>query len=98
MKAHGFSVNPYYRYIENSTINGKHCTIVWFVDDNKILHIYEEVKTKVIKIIAKHFGEITLSRGKKHKFLGMEIEFLVDGKLSLSMKDCIEESIYLFGS
>ena len=38
-----------------------------------------------------NFGNLTVSRGKKHKFLGMDMEFLADGKLSLFMKDYIEE-------
>ena len=48
----------------------------------------------MIETIAEHFGNLTVSRGKKHKFLGMDIEFLEDGKLSLFMKDYVEESIY----
>ena len=51
----------------------------------------------MIEIIAGRFCNITVTRGKKHKFLGMDTEFLADGKLSLFMKDYIEESIYLFG-
>ena len=51
----------------------------------------------MIEKIAGHFGNLTVSRGKKHKFLGMDVEFSADGKLSLFMKDCIEESIGFFG-
>ena len=51
----------------------------------------------MIETIAEHFGNLTVSRGKKHKLLGMDIEFLADGKLSLFMKDYIEESIHFFG-
>ena len=43
------------------------------------------------------FRNLTVSRGKKHKFLGMDIEFLAHGKLSLFIKDYIEKSIDLFG-
>ena len=51
----------------------------------------------MIETIAEHFGNLTVSRGKKHKLLGMDIEFLADGKLSLFMKDYIEESINFLG-
>ena len=64
---------------------------MWYVDYNKVSHVDEEVNKKVIETIAEHFGNLTVSRGKKHKFLGMDIEFLSDGKLSLFMKDYIEE-------
>ena len=42
--------------------------ISWYVDDKKVLHTDEEVNKKLIDTIAKHFGEITVSRGKNHKF------------------------------
>ena len=70
---------------------------MWYFDNNKVSHLDEEVKTKVIERISEHYGNLTVSRGKKHRFLGMDIEFLADGKLSLFMKDYIEESIDLFG-
>ena len=57
----------------------------------------EVVNTKVIETISDHFGNLTISRGKKQKFLGMDIQFLADGKLYLFMKDCINESIDFFG-
>ena len=63
---------------------------------DQLSHVDEEVNTKVIKTIAEHFGNLRVSKGKKHKFLGIDIEFLADVKLSLLMKYCIEESIDLF--
>ena len=69
---------------------------MWYVDDNKVSYADGEVNIKVIETIAENFGNIPVSRGKKHNFLGMDIEFLSDGELSLFMKDYIEESIDLF--
>ena len=43
-----------------------------------------------------HFGNLILSREKKHRFLEMDIEFLCNGKLYLFMKGYIEESIDMF--
>ena len=43
------------------------------------------------------FGNLTVSRGKTHNFLGMDIELLADGELYFFMKYYIKESIYLFG-
>ena len=56
LKSHGFAFNPYDVCIANSTINGKQCTISWYVDDNKVLHIDEEVNTKIIETISEHVG------------------------------------------
>ena len=51
----------------------------------------------MIETISEIFGNLTVSRGKKHKLLVMDIEFSAYGKLSLFMKDYIEESIDFFG-
>ena len=59
--------------IGNSTIKFKQCKIAWYVDVNKVSHFYEEVNTKAIETIAEHFGNLALSRGKKLKFLVMDI-------------------------
>ena len=62
-------VNPYNRCKVNRTIKGKQCKIAWYVDNNKVSYIDEELNTKLIEIIAKHFFELKLSRREKHKFL-----------------------------
>ena len=90
LKLQGLLINPYDRCMANSTIQDKQCKIVWYVDDSKLSHIDKEVNTKVIETISKIFGNLIVSRGNKHKFLGMDIDFLVDGKLSLFVKDYIE--------
>ena len=97
LKSQGLLINPYYRCIANSTIKDNQCTIAWYVDDNKVSHVDEEVNTKVVEIISEHFGNLAVSRGKKHKFLVMYIELLADSKLSIFMKDYVEESIDFFG-
>ena len=43
-----------------------------------------------------HFGNLTISRRKKHNFLVMDVELLAYAKLYLFMKDYIDKSIDLF--
>jgi hypothetical protein len=74
-------------------IQDKQCTIAWFVDDNKILHVDCRVVTKIIKKIEAHFGKMTVTRGIHHVFLGMDIVYQTDGTASIGMKDYIQESI-----
>ena len=73
LKPQGFLINPYARCIANVTIQDKQCTIAWYVGNNKVSHLDEEVKTKVIEIISEHYGNLTVSRGKKQRFLVMDI-------------------------
>ena len=91
LKSQRFPNNPYDSCISNSTIKYKQCKILWYVDDNKVSHVDEEVNTKVIETISEYFGNLTVTTGKKNKFLGTDINFLSDGKLYLFMKDYIEE-------
>jgi hypothetical protein len=50
-----FYLNPYNACIANKTINGKQCTIVWYVDDTKIFHMEYGVVTSVIEKIEERF-------------------------------------------
>ena len=47
--------------------------IACYFDYNNISNIDEELNTKLIDTIAKHFGKLKVSRGKKHKLLGVDI-------------------------
>jgi hypothetical protein len=93
----GFELNPYDTCVANMSINGRQCTIAWYVDDTKISHKEAPVVTSVIARIESKFGKMTVTRGKKHVFLGMDIEFHEDGTTTIKMKDYIKEAIADFG-
>ena len=80
----GFKLNPYDKCVANKVINGKQCTIAFYVDDNKISHEDPEVVTYIIEQIEKKFGKLVVSRGKKHNFLGVDLEFHDDGSVEIS--------------
>ena len=44
-----------------------------------------------------HFGELTVTRGNKHTFLGMNITMRDDGKFEIDQKEHILEAIEAFG-
>jgi hypothetical protein len=69
----GFKLNPYDLCVANSQIKGKQCTVAWYVDDNKILHVDDTVVTDIIEKIEAKFGKMTVTRGKHHVVLGMDI-------------------------
>ena len=92
----GFEINPYDRCVANKMVNGKQCTIVWYVDDNKLSHVDEEVVTDILQKVKSHFGDIVITRGKEHSFLGMDITFTGDGTLEISTKDYVKEAVKQF--
>jgi hypothetical protein len=89
----GFKLNPYDLCVANSQIKGKQCTVAWYVDDNKISHVDDMVVTNSIEKIEAKFGKMTVTRGKCHVFLGMDITFNDDdGTVTILMKEYLKAS------
>jgi hypothetical protein len=89
-----FTINPYDWCVANKHINGSQCTIIWHVDDLKISHIDATVVTEIIGKISDVFGNeapLTIRRGKKHDYLGMELDFTQKGKVVINMEKYIHE-------
>ena len=59
LKDMGFKINPYDQCVANANINGKQCTICWYVDDNKISHEDPKVVDDVIQKIESRYGKMT---------------------------------------
>ena len=64
----GFVLNPYDLCVANKNIEGKQCTIAWYVDDNKISHVNANVVTNILEKMREHFGDIKIYRGNSHFF------------------------------
>ena len=78
MKAEGYILNEYDRCVANQNFSGKKFTGVWYVDYNKASHVDSIVIDDLLDIIKTHFGEIKITRGKKHTFLGMNLRIIED--------------------
>ena len=92
----GFVLNPYDICVANQDINGSQCTVLWHVDDIKISHSDPVVVTEIITKLQAEFGKelpLTVTRGKKHEYLGMEIDFSKEGKVVITMINYIEEML-----
>ena len=83
------------RSISNKVIDGKQSTVAWYVDDNKASHVDPKVVDALLKKIRSFFGEITVTRGKRHTFLGMDLS-IVNRKVKVNMKDQLLEVIDAF--
>ena len=93
LKDMGFKLNPYNPCVANCNIKGKQCTIAWYVDDIKISHVDPEVVTSVFEQIEKRFDKMTVTRGKEHKFLGMDITYTGKGRAIITMRQYLEEAL-----
>ena len=51
----------------------------------------------MIKAVESYFGKMTVTRGNKYFYVGIEIEFQLEGSVTLFQKDHLLESIEDFG-
>ena len=94
-------MNPYDPCVANKMVNGKQFTVVWHVDDLKVSHADSNEVTKFIDWIKSKYedaeiGRVTISRGKKHKYLGMMLDYSKKGCVSIDMKKYVEDMIDAF--
>ena len=94
----GFTINYYDICVANKMINGKQCTITWYVDDVKVYHENSEVVSNIIKILESKFGALRTTRGKKHTYLGIKNELMANKKNSIDMREYVKENIELMPS
>ena len=93
LQAMGFVLNPYDSCVANCMIKGKQCTVAWYVDDAKISHEDPEVVTMIINKLEEQFGKMTVTRGREHVFLGMNIRYTDEGTAVIGMKRYLQEAI-----
>ena len=94
LESEGFVVNPYDFCVFNKMINDKQCTILFHVDDLKISHTSDDTISEIIKKLSTRFGKLaplTVTRGKVHKYLGMTLDYRVDGKVKVIITDNVDE-------
>jgi hypothetical protein len=90
--------------VANKMVQGRQLTVVWHVDDLKISHRLPSVVTKMIawlkstyeRLFSDGSGVMTVKRGKVHEYLGMTLDFSVEGEVKVTMIPYIKEIIEQF--
>ena len=94
IEEYGFTVNPYDPCVANKMVGGKQLTISWHVDDVKVSHVSSRVVTQFISWVQKEYGkerEVTCTRGKKHVYLGMLLDYSQKGKVIVDMSSYVKD-------
>ena len=82
LREYRFLINPYNPCVTNKWTDGRQLTVVWHVDDMKVSHKNKEEVTKFIEYMKGIYGEeILVARGKKHTYVGMDLEYSSPGEL-----------------
>ena len=93
----GFTPNKYDDCVVNKTINGKQMTVVWHVDDLKVSHTDKKEVDKFIVQMEAEFGTeapLSISRGKVHDYLGMNLDFRTKGEVRIDMEHYIDMMLH----
>jgi hypothetical protein len=88
-----FAPNAYDSCVVNKMVNGKQHTIAWHVNDLKISHVDTKVVDSLIDDLDHEFGKetpLSKSRGKIHDYLGMTLDFSINGQVMVTMINYIK--------
>jgi hypothetical protein len=99
-----FVINPYDPSVTNKKIEGKQMTICFHVDDCKLGHRKNKVMDSMIEYLRQEYesifqdgsGSMTVSRGKIHKYLGMNLDYTACGQVKITMFDYVDEILTTF--
>ena len=70
-----FTINMYDLCVANKMIDGKQYTVTWHVDDLKISHVDTKVIDKVVQKLETRYGNLTVTKGRKVTYVGMDWNF-----------------------
>ena len=82
-------------------VNSKQLTLVWHINNIKVSHVEESVVTKFIEWLKCTYkctfedglGAMQVFRGKKHDYLGMQLDFTKNGKVKFTMDNYVVDMV-----
>ena len=94
-------MNPCDPCVWNKTVGGKQCTICFHVDDCTLSHKSPQVLDETIEWLRQDYesifedgsGKMKVTRGKKHKYLGMDLDFSTKGQVKILMCNYFKEIV-----
>ena len=100
----GFKLNPYDPCVANKIVHGKQLTIAWHVDDLKVSHKKYQVVSRMVKWLKAKYEQLfedsssamTITHGKIHDYLGMQLDFSMPGEVKVTMIPYVKEIVTLF--
>ena len=92
----GFTINPYDPCVANKTVRGTQMTVAWHVDDMKASHKRRDVINSFIRWLKTKYGaigELKVTQGDEHVYLGMDFDFSVEGCVKVDMTKYVKEML-----
>jgi hypothetical protein len=97
----GFNINPYDPCVANRIVHGKQHTLTWHVDNVKSSHLDKHVNDEFLHWLKAMYasdgiGEEKATRGLKHDYLGMILDYTLSGTLKVDMTQYVKAVIEEF--
>ena len=96
----GYTINPYDPCVANKIVNGSQMTICWHVDDLFIGHADPSCVTSLLTWLARRYDtadkKLNVTRGPRHDYLGMNIDFSTRGSVAFDMIPYINKVLDTF--
>jgi len=94
--SYGFEINPYDPCVANKIVKGSQMTVSWHVDDLKASHASAPITEDFVDWVKEKYGsigEVKVTRGKVHDYLGMRLDYSIPGKVKIDMRDYVKSMI-----
>ena len=92
----GFKLNPYDKCVANKIVDGSQMTISWHVDDCIVSHASQSVLDEFAAKMIDEFGDMEITKGRTHDFLGMKIGINKDKTITVDMRQQLKQVIEEF--
>ena len=92
----GYKVNPYDPCVAAKKIKAKQHLVSWHVDDLKSSHKLKEVLAQFARWINEVYGQekpVEVTEGKKHTYLGMLLDYSVEGEVKIDMEKYTKDMV-----
>ena len=99
LKKLNFEINPYDPCVANRYIKNLQQTVSWHVDDLKFSHMDSQVNDDLLKTLDELYGKIAKvksTRGKRHEYTGMILDYSKKGKLIIDMSRHTKDMVKTF--
>ena len=90
----GLVMNPYDPCVWNNRAEGRQLTVLFHIDDLMMSYVSSKVVSKYIKLLEGEYGTkdpLTVTRGKRHEYLGITIDFGLALGVSFTQYDFIKK-------
>ena len=96
LKSVGFTINPYGPCVANKMVGGKQITVVCHLDDLKVSHADSRVVDQMVDWLRSIYGKMNVTRGPKHEYLGIDVDYSTTGVVKLLMVPYMEKILNEF--